>query len=101
MPSRDVAEMLTEAIVADQMSVEDARSAFLRFYRRKRAAPYVPVTCEIQKLADLERDAVTAALAQLPPIEAARALGVSKTQIYRKIKEYGLKRVWASREAQQ
>ena len=87
--AQSVAEMLTEKIVKDEMSIEQARAVFLRFYRRKPAEPYVPVTCDIPKLADVERELILMALTKLSPVDAARALGISKTSIYRKIQEYG------------
>lgn len=48
-------------------------------------------SCAIQPLAELERRAIMSALEQLhgDKLEAARLLGIGKTTLYRKLKEYG------------
>lgn len=48
---------------------------------------------DIQTLAMLEREAILRAVAEYAnPTEAAAALGIGKTTIYRKLKEYGVRR---------
>jgi transcriptional regulator of acetoin/glycerol metabolism len=44
----------------------------------------------IRTLADVERELIVAALEELKPVEAAKALGIGKTTIYRKLKKYGI-----------
>lgn len=45
---------------------------------------------QIRKLAEVERELIVAALEQLKPVEAAKALGIGKTTMYRKVKKYGI-----------
>ena len=46
----------------------------------------------ISRLADLEREAIFGAITQLngDKLMAARLLGIGKTTLYRKLKEYGI-----------
>ena len=44
----------------------------------------------IRKLADVERELILEAVAQLGAVPAAKALGIGKTTLYRKLKEYGV-----------
>jgi len=47
---------------------------------------------EVKTLADLERDAILSAIRTLSgdKLQAARMLGIGKTTLYRKLKEYGI-----------
>jgi two-component system response regulator HydG len=64
--------------------------------RRAAAQPGEPVTQgsapEVQTLADLERQAILGAIRTLhgDKLQAAKLLGIGKTTLYRKLKEYGL-----------
>ena len=46
----------------------------------------------VKPLADLERDAILSAIRTLngDKLQAARLLGIGKTTLYRKLKEYGI-----------
>jgi len=64
--------------------------------RRSAAAVTEPVqegsVPEVKTLADLERDAILNAIRILngDKLQAAKLLGIGKTTLYRKLKEYGL-----------
>jgi two-component system response regulator HydG len=47
---------------------------------------------EVKTLADLERDAILSAIRTLngDKLQAAKLLGIGKTTLYRKLKEYGI-----------
>jgi two-component system response regulator HydG len=47
---------------------------------------------EVKTLADLERDAILGAIRTLngDKLQAAKLLGIGKTTLYRKLKEYGI-----------
>jgi len=47
---------------------------------------------EVKTLADLERDAILSAIRTLKgdKLQAAKLLGIGKTTLYRKLKEYGI-----------
>jgi DNA-binding NtrC family response regulator len=47
----------------------------------------------IRKLADVERELILEAVAQLGAVPAAKALGIGKTTLYRRLKEYGFAKV--------
>jgi two-component system response regulator HydG len=49
-------------------------------------------TPEVKTLADLERDAILGAIRVLKgdKLQAAKLLGIGKTTLYRKLKEYGI-----------
>jgi len=49
-------------------------------------------THAVQSIADLEKQAIIATIAQLngDKLMAARLLGIGKTTLYRKLKEYGI-----------
>jgi two-component system response regulator HydG len=64
--------------------------------RRSAASVVEPVpeggVPEVKTLADLERDAILGAIRILngDKLQAAKLLGIGKTTLYRKLKEYGL-----------
>ena len=83
--AESVHEMLTMQIVADEITVAQAREIYLRFYKRPAYLP--PLS-----LAAIERRAITEALRECESIElAAERLAIGKTTLYRKAKEYGLR----------
>jgi two-component system response regulator HydG len=51
-----------------------------------------PDTAKVQTLAELERQAILGAIRMLngDKLKAALALGIGKTTLYRKLKEYGI-----------
>lgn len=56
------------------------------------AAPEPPLTVEVRSIADMEKQAILTTLRQLngDKLMAAKLLGIGKTTLYRKLKEYGL-----------
>ncbi|HEX5283937.1 MAG TPA: sigma-54 dependent transcriptional regulator [Bryocella sp.] len=60
--------------------------------RQAPAAPENSVTIEVRSIADMERQAILTTLHQLngDKLMAAKLLGIGKTTLYRKLKEYGL-----------
>jgi len=79
-PARSLFEVLTDQIVAGQLSVEDAREIVLRreFYRRKTATTMAKLS---------KHDAAIAALEQCHGHhgDAARELDISRATLYRRI----------------
>ncbi len=55
-------------------------------------APENPLTVEVRSIADMEKQAILTTLRQLngDKLTAAKLLGIGKTTLYRKLKEYGL-----------
>lgn len=56
------------------------------------AAPETTVTVEVRSIAEMEKQAILTTLRQLngDKLMAAKLLGIGKTTLYRKLKEYGL-----------
>ena len=54
--------------------------------------PGAPAAPEVKTLADLEREAILGAIRTLngDKLQAAKLLGIGKTTLYRKLKEYGI-----------
>jgi two-component system response regulator HydG len=63
-----------------------------RASRQREAATQTEDTTEVTSLADLERDAIMGAIRVLngDKLKAAKLLGIGKTTLYRKLKEYGI-----------
>lgn len=80
------------------LQLGDSSSAILDYYsntRPKLASPKNDTSLaphSVTPLAELERQAILAALSELrgDKLAAARLLGIGKTTLYRKLKEYGL-----------
>ena len=55
-------------------------------------APRAPARRSVKTLADLEREAILGAIRTLngDKLQAAKLLGIGKTTLYRKLKEYGI-----------
>jgi DNA-binding NtrC family response regulator len=64
-----------------------------RDYRQQEtAATDTPLTVEVRSIAEMEKQAILSTLRQLngDKLAAARLLGIGKTTLYRKLKEYGV-----------
>jgi two-component system response regulator HydG len=62
-----------------------------RAHREAEEAP-AAVSVQVQSIAEMERQAILATLRQVSgdKVRAARLLGIGKTTLYRKLKEYGV-----------
>ena len=82
---------LEDAVVRrGQLRVLQPPGVLVRDEDSTQAGP--PLTVEVRSIADMEKQALLCTLRQLngDKLTAARLLGIGKTTLYRKLKEYGV-----------
>jgi DNA-binding NtrC family response regulator len=89
---RELANTLERAAILADGAAIDAEHLWLDDAPASSRAPAATTTTPIKPLVDLERDAISAALAQVGGNrrQAAELLGIGERTLYDKIKKYGL-----------
>lgn len=82
-------EVLTDRIVAGELSVDEARLIVKRSQYYKQHPVGLPIAKNVEELEEMEARMIARAVnsADGNVSEAARAIGVNKTTIHRKLKE--------------